>query len=579
MGNSHNSGAPPSAVDKISLFVPGVAAILGYQRANIRYDLIAGLSVAAIALPVGIAYAEIAGVPVVYGIYSALIPLFIYALFGSSRQLITGPDAATCLMVASAVAPLAGGDPQRYLELVVTITLVTGLFHVIFGFCRFGFIANFLSQPILIGYLNGVALIILIGQFPKIFGYESDGGEFFTKIIELFSKIDTFHLQTALLGIAAIIALLLMKRFSPRLPAPLIVTASAIAVVWLLDLQNSGVAVLGKVPEGFPMLHIPTFDHSTFRPLLKQGAGIALISFTSGILTAKSFASRNRYDINADQELVAFGACNIASGLVQGFPVTGADSRTAVNNSMHGKTQLVGIVAGIAILLFLLFLTGPLSFLPNTALAAIVAVSSLGLLDLAAVRELARASRRELVLCLITTAGVLYLDVLPAVFLAIILTLLWILLVASQPYVEELGRVPGVSGYHDVSKHPEAATIPGLLLCRFNGNLVFFNIDYFKKQLTSAIAAADTPVEWVVVDASSVNYIDITALHKLIDLNDELRGQGIHLTYARVKSSLWRYFDRSWLEEKPRFAERVNYYTLTSAVNAFKQYKAEHEPT
>lgn len=213
---------------------------------------------------------------------------------------------------------------------------------------------------------------------------------------------------------------------------------------------------------------------------------------------------------------MAFGACNIASGLAQVFPVTGADSRTAVNNAMKEKTQLVGIVAGIAILLFMLFLTGPLSFLPNTALAAIVAVSSLSLLDLASVREL--------ILSLITAAGVLYLDVLPPVFLAIILTLLWILLIASQPYVEQLGRVPGVSGYHDISKHPKAATIPGLLHCRFNGSLVFFNIDYFKKQLTAAIDSADTPVEWVVVDASSVNYIDITALHKLVDLDDRTPG-------------------------------------------------------
>lgn len=559
--------------------MPGVKNFLHYQRGDLRNDFLAGLSVAAVALPVGIAYAEIAGVPAVYGIYSAILPLLAYAIFGSSRQLITGPDAATCLMVASAVAPLAGGNPQHYLELMVLITLLTGLCHIVFGVCRLGFIANFLSQPILIGYLNGVALIILVGQFPKLFGYHSEGGDFFKKILEFFQNVGQPHTPTLLLGGFCFIILVVIKRLAPRLPAPLIVTALSIIAVKLMQLQADGVTVLGPVPSGIPTLHFPTFDYETFRRLLQHASGIALISFTSGILTAKSFASRNRYDIDADQELIAFGVCNIATGLVQGFPVTGADSRTAVNDTMGGKTQLVGIVAGGAMLLFLLFLTGPLSLLPNAALAAIVAIASIGLLDIAAIRELYKASRRELILSLITTAGVLYLDVLPAVFLAIMLTLLWMLHVASQPYSQILGRIKGLSGYHDVAKHPAATTIPGLMLYRFDGNILFFNVDYFRKSITTEISKSPTPVEWVVVDASSVNIIDITALHKLRDLRDELESKGITLLFARVKSSMWRFFDADWLIANLRYRNEGRHYTLTSAVEAFNNWKHQQGDT
>ncbi|SHO42679.1 SulP family inorganic anion transporter [Desulfopila aestuarii] len=579
MQNSDNTTTRSPASQRLYRFIPGVKTFIHYQRSYLRNDFLAGLSVAAVALPVGIAYAEIAGVPAVYGIYSAILPLLAYAIFGSSRQLITGPDAATCLMVAAAVSPMAGGNPQHYLELMVLITLLTGLCHIIFGICRLGFIANFLSQPILIGYLNGVAIIILIGQFPKLLGYHSEGGDFLQKLLELIDNVGMPHTPTLLLGGFSLITLILIKRLAPRLPAPLIVTVLSIIAVKILQLQASGVSVLGTVPSGIPTLHFPSFDNETFRRLLKHASGIALISFTSGILTAKSFASRNRYDIDADQELIAFGVCNIATGLVQGFPVTGADSRTAVNDNMGGKTQLVGIVAGGAMLLFLLFFTGPLSLLPNAALAAIVAIASIGLLDLTSIRELYKASRRELILSLITTAGVLYLDVLPAVFLAIMLTLLWMLHVASQPYCQILGRIKGLSGYHDVSKHPAATTIPGLMLYRFDGNILFFNVDYFRKSITTEIARSPTPVEWVVVDASPVNNIDITALHKLRDLRDELESKGITLLFARVKTSIWRFFDENWLKANLRYRNEERYHTLTSAVEAFNNWKHQQGDT
>jgi high affinity sulfate transporter 1 len=340
----------------IQSFVPGLSTFWHYQRADFRFDCVAGLSVAAVALPVGIAYAEIAGVPAVYGIYSSFLPLLVYAFFGSSRQLITGPDAATCLMVAAAIGPLAAGNPHRYMELMISITVVTGIFHIIFGLCRFGFIANFFSHPILVGYLNGVALIILAGQLPKLFGYHAEAGDFAGKIIEFTQKIDSTHLPTLIIGGISLIILFAMKRWASSLPSALMVTVLSIIAVKVFTLEARGVTVLGAIPSGFPAFHVPTFDPERLKLLVQHAASIALISFTSGVLTAKSFASRNRYEIDANQEMIAFGLCNIASGLVQGFPITGADSRTAVNDTMGGKTQLVGIVAAGAMILFLLFL-------------------------------------------------------------------------------------------------------------------------------------------------------------------------------------------------------------------------------
>jgi high affinity sulfate transporter 1 len=528
------------------IYMPGLEIFSRYDRSWLRSDLGAGLSVAAIALPVGIAYADLVGVPAVVGMYSAIFPLLAYALFGSSRQLMTGPDAATCIIVAASLGPLAGGDPERYLALMVILTLMTGILYVVAGFSRLGFIANFLSQPILTGYLNGIALIIIAGQLQKLFGYSGSEEEFFPKLTEFIVQLDDSHLPTLVLGLSLLTVLIILRRISPRLPAALIVVIVGIAVVVLLGLDQSGVAVLGSVPAGLPSLHIVTFEATTFKTLFADAAGIALVSFTSGVLTAKSFARRNRYEINANQELIAFGASNIASGLAQGFPVTGADSRTAVNNAMGGKTQLVGIVAAGSMLLILFFLTEPLGYVPTAALAAVIMVSAVGLFDFKELRNLYEVSHRELLLSVATTLGVLILGVLPGVLLAVALSLFWLLTVVSRPHDGVLGRVKGIKGFHNLADFPDATTIPGLLLYRFEANLVFFNADYFRDRVRATIAAAKTPVEWVVVDASSINVVDITALQKIDELREELAAQGIVLAVARAKRNLMKFFNYDW---------------------------------
>jgi len=555
--------------------LPGLQAFAHYQPSWLRGDLAAGLSVAAVALPVGIAYSDLAGVPAVVGMYAAIFPLFAYALFGSSRQLMTGPDAATCIIVAASLAPMAGGDPERYMALMVTLTLITGVLYIVGGFGRLGFIANFLSQPILAGYLNGIALIIVAGQLPKLFGYSVEAEEFFPKLVEFASRLAETHLPTLLLGLAMLALLMLILRILPKLPAALVVVVAGISAVLLLNLDQQGVVVLGAVPSGLPSFHTSLFDFDVYKGIFRDAAGIALVSFTSGVLTAKSFARRNRYEIDANQELIAFGACNLASGFAQSFPVTGADSRTAVNNAMGGKTQLVGIVAAAVMLLVLLFLTAPLAYLPGAALAAVIMISAIHLFDMDALRELYQVSHREFLLSVGTTLGVLILGVLPGVLLAVALSLIWLLRVTSTPHTSSLGRVPNLKGFHALNDYPEAGTTEGLVLFRFDGNLVFFNADYFRERVRAAVAAAEGPVEWVVIDARPVNVVDVTGMQKFDELREELADRGIQLIIAGGKQMLGRYFNRGYADGRRERNASLNYPTLKSAIRAFETRNRE----
>ncbi len=556
---------------------PGVEAFSRYDISWLANDVAAGLSVAAVALPVGIAYSAIAGVPAVIGIYAAIFPLFAYALFGSSRQLIVGPDAATCMMMAAAIGPLAGGDPERYMALVIVMTLFVGLIYIVMGIARLGFIASFLSLPILVGFLNGIALLIIVGQLPKLLGYSVEASGFFPKLVELVENLNLTHLPTITLGAAMLMGLVVLRRFVPRIPGALVVVIVAIILVAWLGLDQppvpdaQAVAVLGTVPAGLPdLFHIPLLPLEDYNDILRDAAGLALVSFTSGILTAKSFAQRNRYEIDANRELIGFGAANIASGLAQGFPVTGADSRTAVNNAMGGKSQMVSLVAGGVMLLILFFLTEPLAYVPVTALAAVIIVSAVGLFDVSTLRELYAMSRVELALSLGTTLGVLVLGALPGVLLAVVLSLLMLLALSSRPHDAVLGRVPGMKGFYSTRDYPEAQTIPGLLLYRFDAHVVFHNADYFKTRLLAAIAASQTPVQWVIVDVSPVNVVDATAIKKFDQLREELAARDIVVGIANERRTLDRYFQGSWVNAHRELTKDHRFPTLKSAIQAFE---------
>jgi MFS superfamily sulfate permease-like transporter len=453
-------------------------------------------------------------------------------------------------------------------------TLMTGVLYLIAGAARLGFIANFLSQPILTGYLNGIALIILVGQLPKLLGYPSTAREFAPQLLEAVEAVGLSHVPTALLGLALLAGLLLLGRIAPGVPGALVAVIAGIAGVAILDLRAFGVAVTGALPSGLPAPHFAVFEAATYRSLFHDAAAVVLISFASGMLTAKSFARRNRYEIDGNQELLGFGASNLASALAQGFPVTGADSRTAVNNAVGGKTQLVSLVAAAAMLFALVFLKAPLALVPTAALAAVVFVSALGLFDVTGLRELARMSWREGLLSLGTTVGVLVLGVLPGVMLAVALSLAWLLMVASRPQDAVLGRVRGLPGFHSLADYPEARTVPGLLLYRFEANLVFFNVDHFGERLRAAIGAAKTPVEWVILDASPINWIDATAVGHLDQLRRELAVRGIVFGIARARLSLNRAFNPSWIARRPAAMAFPRFPTLKAAVHAFERRSA-----
>ncbi|ASJ72841.1 sulfate permease [Granulosicoccus antarcticus] len=557
----------------IQAVAPGLLALSGYRPSWLLHDLAAGLSVAAIALPVGIAYAELAGVPPVVGMYSAIFPLFAYALFGSSRQLMTGPDAATCILIATTLGPLAGGDPERYATLLFGLTIMSGLLFLLAGVIRLGFMANFLSQPILTGYLNGIALLIMVGQLHKLLGYPASEKDFLPRSMEFFQHVEQSHWPTAALGVGTLVVLVLILRFLPRLPAAFVVVGLSILLVRGLGLEEHGVEVLGNVPAGLPSIVLLHFNFAVFNDIFGAAAGLVLVSFTSGVLTAKSFARRNGYEVNANQELIGFGACNLASGLAQGFPVTGADSRTAVNNAMGGKTQMVGLVAGGVMMLVLIYLTAPLAYVPTTALAAVILVSAIGLIDLADLRQLYRMSYREFLLSLVTTLGVLILGVLPGVLLAVALSLIWLLSVESRPNDAVLGRVKGQKGFHNIADYPDARTIPGLLLYRFESNLVFYNADFMKSRVRAIVNAQNTPVEWLVLDASAINIVDATGLRKFDELRRELAEMGVSVYVARLRRHLGHFFNDDFVENRRERGKNHLFQTLKPAIKAFLKHQ------
>lgn len=563
-----------AAPTRLARWAPGLASLLHYRRAWLTSDLAAGLSVAAVGLPVGIAYADLAGVPPVFGIYAAIFPLFAYALFGSSRGLMTGPDAATCILVAAILGPLAAGDPARYLSLTVVLTLMTGVLYVLAGLGRLGFVASFLSLPVLTGFLNGIALVIVVGQLPNLLGYESAASGFFAELAELAGQLGQVHPATAALGLGLVTALVVLRRYVPHLPNPLVVVVAGIVLVLALHLEGRGVRLLGAVPAGLPPpLELPALGLSEVGDIFSSAATLALVSFTSGILTAKSFAERSGEEIDPNRELIAFGAANLASGLGHGFPVTGADSRTAVNHAMGGQTQLVGLVAGGAMLLVLIFLTRPLAFVPHAALAAVIVVSAAGLFDVGSLKQLYAVNRVELAFSVGTTLGVLTIGVLPGVLLAVALSVVMLLAVSSRPNAAVLGRVPGLGGYHSVEDHPDAVTIPGLLLFRFEAAVVFYNVDYLQRRLLEAVARADPPAEWVIVDTAPVNAVDVTAIRRFEQLRQRLAAEGILLGITRMRTHAARFFESGWVRARRGLSDGHVFDTLDAAVAAFEAHR------
>jgi high affinity sulfate transporter 1 len=542
----------------------------GYRREWLLFDVGAGLSVAAVALPTAIAYAQLAGFAPVVGLYAAILPLVVYAAFGTSRQLIVNPDAAVCAMVAAIVAPLAAGNADLYVTLAVTLAAFTGVACIAAGIFRLGFLADFLGKPVLVGFLNGIAISIFLGQIGKVFGFTIESGRVIPRLIEFLSKLPGTHLPTLMVGLATLLILRGVRRFLPKLPAPMIALVAAVVLVKALRLDLQGVLTIGPVPAGLPSLRWTRVPPELLGDLLPAAVGLALVSFTSGMVTARSFAARNHYDIDVDRELIALGACNIAAGLSQGFAVTGADSRTAVNDSMGGKSQVTGLVAAATMAIVLLFFTGPLQFLPVCGLGAVLISAALGLFDWKAMVRLYRIREGELTVCVAAMLGVVTLGALQGILMAIALALLMLLIRSSRPADAVLGRVEGVPGFHNLARHEGAASVPGLVLYRFNASVIFYNASYFKRRLLEVVAASPDAA-WIVLDGAPIVYLDSTGADIIAALADELSAAGKRLViagaHARVEGMLERSGALAQLGAGSVFP------TLGSAVEAFASRK------
>ena len=521
-----------------------IAAVKGYRIESLRYDVAAGLSVAAVAIPVAVAYAQLAGFPPVVGLYASILPLVVYAALGTSRQLIVNPDAATCAMVAAIVTPLAAGDPLLYTSLAVSLAILTGVACMMAGFFRLGFLADFLGKPVLVGFMNGIAISIVLGQIGKVFGFAIESGRIFPRLFEFASKLPSTHLPTLAVGALAFVVMVSVRRFLPALPAPLIALAVAVAVAQFFGLDRSGVAVLGAVPAGLPRLGWTAIPSHLLVPLATSAIGLALVSFTSGMVTARSFASRNRYEINVDREFIALGACNIASGLSQGFAVTGADSRTAMNDTMGGKTQATGVVAAAAIALVLLFFTAPLGYLPVSALGAVLILAGIGLFDWRSLVRFYQIKEGEFLVCVTAMLGVVIFGALQGIVLSVGLAILVLLVRSSRPADSLLGRVEGLQGFFDVTQYEGATAVPGLLLYRFHASLIFYNAPHFKQRVL-AVADANPHAVWLIVDAAPIAHLDSTGADTIAGLVDELARRNIRLGLAAVVPQVRLMLERS----------------------------------
>ena len=551
---------------RLSRVAPGVAELLAYRRADLSSDIVAGLSVAAVAVPVGIAYAQLAGFRPEAGLYASILPLAAYALFGTSRQLIVGPDAATCGIVAATVTPLAAGNDAMYLSLSLSLAFLAGVFCIIARFLRLGALADFLSQAILVGFLNGTALSIALGQIGKIFGFSETKEGIIPRFVECVSKLGLTHLPTLGIGLAAFIILILSPLLIPRLPAALaamIVTGSAVK---LLGLDAMGVQVIGPVPGG--PLRIPLFPRELLPDLCAGAAGIALIGFTSMMLTARGFAAKNRYDVDVDREFAALGAANIAAAVSQGFAVSGADSRTAVSDAAGGRTRVTGLVTAVVLAAVLLFFTRPLRYVPAAALGAVLVAAAFSLFNVRALKEFYQIDRRELALSLLATLGVVTVGTEKAIFVAVILALLRFVRLISRPRVEVLGSVAGMTGLHSIDRHRNAATIPGLLLLRFNGPIVFFNASFFKSSILEAVEAAGPGLRWLVIDMIPVTIVDMTGLHAARDLIETLHERGV-VFIAAGRATEWR----QWSETRGITFVHRSFPSLGAAIEGYEQEK------
>ncbi len=540
-----------------------------YQRAWLRHDVVAGLVLTTMLVPVGIAYAEASGVPGIHGLYATIVPLLAYAVFGPSRILVLGPDSALAGVILAVVLPLSAGDPQRAVVLASAMAIVSGIVCVAAGLARLGFVTELLSKPIRYGYMNGIAFTVLLSQLPKLLGFSARTEGPLRQIWAIASGVLEGKTNVGALVVgASTLALILLLQRRPRIPAILIAVVAATLAVDGFDLAaRAGVSVLGPLPQGLPVPSLPLIGVDDVASVLIGGLAVALVSFADTSVLSRVYASRMRTPVDPNQEMVGLGIANVAAGLVQGFPISSSASRTPVAEAAGARTQLAGVVGALAIALLLVAAPTVLQNLPSTALAAVVIAAAIGLVEVVDLRRIYRIQRWEFWLSMTCFAGVAVFGAVPGIGIAVVIAVIEFLWDGWRPHSAVLGRVERVKGYHDISRYPQASRIPGLVLFRWDAPLFFANAELFRDRVLGAVASSPTPVSWVVVAAEPVTSVDVTAADIVAELDDSLHAEGIELCFAEMKDPVKDKLKR--FELFARFGAERFYATLDEAVKAY----------
>ncbi len=552
-------------------WLPGLQVLSSYRRAWLVKDVVAGVVLTTLLVPQGMAYAELAGLPPITGLYTSILCLLGYAVFGPSRILVLGPDSSLGPMIAATILPLiaANGDEKRAVALASVLAIMVAAIMIVAAVGKLGFIADLISKPTMIGYMNGLALTILVGQLPKLFGFKVDADGFIGEVTGFARGLahgDAVPAAAAT-GIAAVVVILVLQRWLPKIPAVLIAVVLAIAAASVFGLADHGVSLVGVLPRGFPPLTIPHVGLSDLGPLFAGAAGIALVSLADTISTASAFAARTGQEVRGNGEMIGIGAANLAAGLFQGFPVSTSGSRTAVAERSGAKTQLTGVTGAALIILMIVFVPGLFRNLPQPALAAVVITASLSLADIPATVRLWRQRKAEFALSIAAFLGVVLLGVLPGIAIAVGLSILNVFRRTWWPYDTQLGRVAGLEGYHDTRSYPAAGHLPGLVIYRFDAPLIFANAKTFRDEIRK-LAAAEPAPSWIMIAAEPVTDVDTTAADVLEDLDEALNSRGISLVFAELKDPVRRKIERYGLT---RTIDPHHFFpTIDAAITAFR---------
>jgi high affinity sulfate transporter 1 len=552
----------------VGRLLPGVVLLRRYRRAWLRADLHAGLTVGAMLVPQCMAYAELAGMPPEAGFYAVLFALPVYAVVGTSRHLGVGPEPGTAILAATGVGAIAGSDPSRYAALMAALAVIVGAVCLAGAVVRFGFVADALSKPVLVGYISGVGLTLLSSQLEKFTGVPIDADTFFPRVGQFLANLDQIHAGTLAVGVATLAMILVLRWKAPRVPGALVSVAAATTVSALFDLDERGIAVVGEIPAGLPGLAWPDVSADDLVRLLPVALGIALVGYTDNVLTSRSVAARLRYQVDANHELAALGAINVTAGVAQGFPISSSASRTAVPASLGSQTQLVGIVAATFLAGSLLVLRPVLAEIPQPALAAVIIAAAIAIIDIAGFTSLARFSRSELSLAVGAALGVMIFDVLTGVLIAVVLSLLVALGKLARPHDAVLGEGAGLDGWVDADAYAGSTTLEGLLVYRFDAPLFFANVTWFRQRLRRAMDRNPGAERWVVIDFEGIGSVDATAVEGLCELVDELHDEGVVVGTARANDVVVGKLQRGGVIE--RIGDDNVHATINHAVRAFR---------